>query len=237
MGSSQEVPQQPPTNSFSIEVAEISIQNLIKSWQRRQKWHHLFNSKGPINTNKAPWRTHLANIIESKFVRIASIVLLLLDLVFTVLELSSSIISCSCPKKDGKKDIKEIWYHWVGIAILGILSAKTLAQAVALGGAFFGSPAYVIDGAVLVGALILEAYLEKIGGGLIVVASLWRVVRLVESAFELSDEAIEAQIEGVVCQFELLREENARLMETIVEKDHIIEDLQKELAPYTCICN
>ncbi|KAK6930564.1 hypothetical protein RJ641_004658 [Dillenia turbinata] len=59
-----------------------------------------------------------------------------------------------------------------------------------------------------------------------------RVVRLVKGAFELSDEAIEVQIVGIVCRFELLHEENARLMETIVEKDHIIEELQKELAKF-----
>ena len=55
--------------------------------------------------------------------------------------------------------------------------------------------------------------------------SFWRVVRVLESAFELSDEAIEAQIEGIVCQFEALREENRRLLESIGEKDKIIEML------------
>ncbi|KAK9288828.1 hypothetical protein L1049_017293 [Liquidambar formosana] len=67
------------------------------------------------------------------------------------------------------------------------------------------------------------------GRGLLAVVSLWRVVRVVESAFELSDEAIEAQIEWVVCQFEVLREENKRLLETIAEKDKVIEKLQEEL--------
>jgi hypothetical protein len=54
------------------------------------------------------------------------------------------------------------------------------------------------------------------------VVSFRRVVRVVESAFELSDETIEAQIEGIVCQFEALREENIRLLESIGEKDKII---------------
>lgn len=81
-------------------------------------------------------------------------------------------------------------------------------------------------------ALFLEAYLEKNGGGLLVVVSLWRVVRVVESAFELSDEAMEAQIEEIVCQFEELKEENKRLMDSVVEKDKQIELLQQELDQY-----
>ncbi|VVA36232.1 PREDICTED: voltage-gated hydrogen channel [Prunus dulcis] len=57
--------------------------------------------------------------------------------------------------------------------------------------------------------------------------------RVVESAFELSDEAIEAQIQSVVCQFEMLKEENRRLAETISEQDKIIEKLQEDLDQYS----
>ena len=86
---------------------------------------------------------------------------------------------------------------------------------------------YVVDAVVLIAALFLEAFLEKKGGGLLVLVSLWRIVRVVESAFELSDEAIEAQIEAIVCQFEALKEQNRRLLETIAEKDVIIDKLQE----------
>lgn len=107
-----------------------------------------------------------------------------------------------------------------------------MALAVGLGSSFFRRPGNVVDGVVLIGALVLEAFLEKKGGGLLVVVSLWRVVRVVESAFELSDEAIEAQIEGIVCQFEALKEENTRLLETVDEKERMIDKLQKELDQY-----
>lgn len=99
----------------------------------------------------------------------------------------------------------------------------------ALGAEFFGRPGYVMDGVVLVVALLLEAFLEKMGGGLVVVVSLWRVVRVVESAFELSDEAIETQIEAVMCEFEALKEENVRLLGIIEEKDDVIKKLQDEI--------
>uniref|UniRef100_A0A2N9GZR0 Uncharacterized protein n=1 Tax=Fagus sylvatica TaxID=28930 RepID=A0A2N9GZR0_FAGSY len=110
-------------------------------------------------------------------------------------------------------------------------------QPVGLGSSFFRRPGYVLDGAVLMGALVLEVFLERKGGGLLVVVSLWRVVRVVESAFELSDEAIEAQIEAIVSQFEALREENRRLLETIAEKDKMIEKLKEEVDQCRHACN
>ena len=112
-----------------------------------------------------------------------------------------------------------------------------VALAAALGGSFFGRPGYVLDGVVLVGALVLEAFLEGKGGGFLVVVSLWRVVRVVESAFELSDEAIEAQIEGILSEFEVLREENRRLSEMVAAKDKEIERLREDLDQYQQDCH
>lgn len=110
-----------------------------------------------------------------------------------------------------------------------MLSARTVALALALGSSFFRRPGYVVDGAVVIGALVLEVFFGRKGGGLLVVVSLWRVVRVVESAFELSDEAIEALVAGIVCQFEALREENRRLLEAIAERDKTIQKLRDEL--------
>uniref|UniRef100_A0A803LTE7 Uncharacterized protein n=1 Tax=Chenopodium quinoa TaxID=63459 RepID=A0A803LTE7_CHEQI len=64
-----------------------------------------------------------------------------------------------------------------------------------LGRAFFENLGYVVDGVVVVVALVLELALARVGGGLLVVVSLWRVVRAVESVFELSDDAIQAKVE------------------------------------------
>lgn len=109
---------------------------------------------------------------------------------------------------------------------------KSIGLVVGLGRAFFRRPGYLLDGIVVMVALFLETYLEKKGGGLLVVVSLWRIVRVVESAFELSDEAIEAQIEEIVCQFEGLKEDNKRLMDCVVEKNKEIEKLKEELDQY-----
>ncbi|RVW24261.1 hypothetical protein CK203_047112 [Vitis vinifera] len=239
MASSQ-IQQPPlPTTTITIESIESSLQNLIKNWQRRQRWQrwkHVFSSRQQDNLGhhkRAPWRIHLASFLESTPVHVFSICLLLTDLIFTVLELSSSLLSCST--KENKKG--ETWYHWVGIGILGLLCIKSIALAIALGFSFFWRPGYVVDGAVVIGALFLEAFLEGKGGGLLVVVSLWRVVRVVESVFELSDEAIEAQIEAVLREFEALRGENRRLLEVIGEKDKLIEKLQEELDHCKQACN
>ncbi|KAF3673466.1 hypothetical protein FXO38_00987 [Capsicum annuum] len=158
--------------------------------------------------------------------------LLIIDLVFTSLELSSSLISCPRNRNAKNQEMKEIWYHWAGIGILGLLFLKSIGLVIGLGSAFFRRPGYLLDSIVVMVALFLEAYLEKKEGGLLVVVSLWRVVRVVESAFELSDEAIEAQIEDIVCQFDELKEENRRLMDSVVEKNREIEILQEELDHY-----
>ncbi|OMO71083.1 voltage-gated hydrogen channel 1-like protein [Corchorus capsularis] len=231
--STRNGPSHHQQQSISIESVEISIQNLIKCWSKRQRWQHFFDPKSGQDqslSSRAPWRIHLAKFLESTKIRIVAILLLLLDLILTILELSSTLLSCSPNKSRTTSDhIERAWYHWVGISILAVLSAKSVALAMGLGGAFFRRPGYVVDGVVVVGALLLEAFLERKGGGLLVVVCLWRVVRVVESAFELSDEAIEAQIEGIVGQFEAIREENTRLLAAIADKDQIIETLQAEL--------
>ncbi|KAL1823455.1 hypothetical protein ACET3Z_010233 [Daucus carota] len=216
----------PSTSSISTDIVENSIQKLIKNWNRRQKWNKLFFHTAPQQgtTDRSPWRVELANFLEATPVRILAISLLLTDLILTILELSSSLVSCK-----SSKGVEEAWYHWMGIAILSLLSLKSLCLVVALGGLFFRRAGYVVDAVVLVVALLLEVFLEKMGGGLVIVVSLWRVVRVVESAFELSDETIEAQIEGIVCEFQALKDENARLLGIIHDKDAVIHNLQEQL--------
>ncbi|XP_077229750.1 voltage-gated hydrogen channel-like protein [Tasmannia lanceolata] len=219
----------PPPHSISIDTLESSIQNLITNWQRRQKYQHLLCffhiQEEDGSTKRAPWRTHLAKFLESTPIHIVALSLLLLDLTFTALDLSSSLVSCKEKKSEGNKV-----FHWGGIAILAVLLAKTVALVVVLGGSYFGRPGRVVDGLVVMVALLLEVLVDGDFGGLIVVVSLWRVVRVVESAFELSDEAIEAQMEEIVCQFQLLRDENQSLREATNEKDDRIAELEEALA-------
>ncbi|KAK9932825.1 hypothetical protein M0R45_020047 [Rubus argutus] len=127
----------------------------------------------------------VGQFLESTPVHAVSLGLLVIDLIFTILELSSSLLVTGCrPKDNNNKTTEEIWYHWVGISILALLSAKTVALAVGLGSTFFRRPDYVIDGIVLIGALGLEVFFRK---------------------------------------------DRGRLLETIAEKDKIIQKLQEGL--------
>lgn len=241
-GSSRIVrPQSSASPAFG--TVESSIGGLVRSWNRRRKWqlffglggsHDLSTDTNTENVNTATWRTRIAKFLDSNSAHIVSIFLLLVDTIITSFELSSSLTK-ACRKT--RTEAQEPWYHWVGIAILTLLSAKTLALAVALEGSFFRQPGYVIDGLVAVGALFLEALLEKKGGGLIVVVSLWRILRVVEGAFELSDDAIEAQVESILNEFESLRQENQRLREVADQMNERIEQLEDDLAQCVRACN
>ncbi|KAI9115084.1 hypothetical protein K1719_014097 [Acacia pycnantha] len=217
--------QNPPPSSdhdsLSIQILHSSIQTLITSWCTRRKWLHLLCiTTKSIRTqsihqdqNLGPnWRTQLVSFLESTWLHMFSILLLVLDLLITILELSNCHQNRT---QDQKAELVGFIMHFVGIGILGLLSVKTVALLVGLGWSFFRHGGYVMDGSVVIGALVLEGFFDKKGGGLVVVVMLWRVIRVLESAFELSDEAIEAQIEVIICQFEAISEENRRLLETI----------------------
>ncbi|XP_030536506.1 uncharacterized protein LOC115745210 [Rhodamnia argentea] len=237
-GSSQIVrPQSSVSPTF--EAVESSIGGLVRSWSRRRKWRLFFGPGESRGTNTADpsiaaWRTRVGKFLDSNFAHIFSIFLLLADTIITSFELSSSLTNASLKPRT---DSRETWYHWVGIAILSLLSAKTFALVVASGRSFFRRPGYVVDGLVAVGALFLEAFLEKKGGGLIAVVSLWRILRVVEGAFELSDEAIEAQVELILNEFESLRQENQRLREAADQMNERIEQLEDDIAQCVHACN
>ncbi|XP_008464327.2 uncharacterized protein LOC103502240 [Cucumis melo] len=207
------------TTATTIESLELSIHDIAKLYERRRKWRALFFSPIPNNFDTfSSWRVHLIIFLESTPAHIITVFLLVMDLIITLLELSSSLISCG---SHGKDEEKASYFHWVSISILTFLSAKTAAVMLGLGLSFFRRPGCVVDGVVAIVALILEAVAERKGGGLIMVASLWRLVRVVESAFEISDDVIEVKIEGIVWELERMKEEIRREK----EKDKITEML------------
>ncbi|KAL1222835.1 hypothetical protein V5N11_022142 [Cardamine amara subsp. amara] len=222
-------------NTGTVENVEFSIQNLIKSWCRRRKWRQLciFSPKQQqpqqLISIKQQWRINLSEFLESYQVHLFTILLLSLDIILTSLELSSSLVSCTSVKKT--KTGNE-WFRWGGTAILSILAVKSMALAVAIGKSFFKQPGCVMDGAVAIIALILQVFLDRKGTGFIVMVSLWRVLRVVETAFELSDEAIEVQIDGIMSQFQALSKENRTFLKTLAEKDEVIKMLDEELNRY-----
>uniref|UniRef100_A0A7N0TJD3 Voltage-gated hydrogen channel 1 n=1 Tax=Kalanchoe fedtschenkoi TaxID=63787 RepID=A0A7N0TJD3_KALFE len=219
----------PPAPSLDMSMTDVesSVQDLVKVMKRRKRFDHLFDSNSDSQSGNS-----LTRFLESNPIRIITIVLLTCDLILTILELSSSIVSCSRSHESRSREVRHRFYHWAGTAIVSILLTKSVALAVGLGVSFFKRPGYLLDGVVLVLALVLEVGFEESGGGLIVVVSLWRVVRIVEGAFELSDEAIERKIEVILSQLEVVKEENMALKNEMKEKERAISELQQELSKY-----
>lgn len=187
----------------------------------------------PNHSSQPAWRAKLADRLESKQAHAIAIVLLLTDLTLTTLELKSSLLSCKASNTgENRQEGHETtpWYHWLGVVILGLLWAKTAVLAAALGWPELRRrPGLAVDAVALSVAIAMEMFLEKRGGGLVVIVSLWRVVRVVESAFEITDDAIAARIEDVESLAEGLREENRRLEKVVGEKDEMIEKLREDL--------
>ncbi|GMN70576.1 hypothetical protein TIFTF001_039620 [Ficus carica] len=153
-----------PSQEPQVESVEKSVQNLLKNWHRRQQWNLFFNTTSNEQNliSTSAWRTNLVNFLESKQVRVIAVALILLDLILTTLELTSTILSCNASKNRRDNDT---WYHWLGIAILSLLFAKTAALAVGLGGrGFMRRPGLIVDAVVVAGALVLEGFLERKGG-------------------------------------------------------------------------
>lgn len=203
----QERPSSQPI--ASIEAIESVVAKLIRNWNRRRIWWLLFSNSATSDSHDhgsggaATWRNTLPQFLESNPVHIVSILLLVSDVVLTILELSSSFLSNCTRRRDNAGDL---WYHWAQIAILCVLLAKSLGLILGLGAPFFTHPGYVVDVSVLTGAIFMETFLDGKGGGLLVVVSLWRILRLIESALDLSDDAIEVQIKEILLQIESLRE-------------------------------
>ncbi|KAI3968743.1 hypothetical protein MKX01_028893 [Papaver californicum] len=106
-------------NPNTVIPIQTSLDGLVKSWKRRQKWQLLFHYQEPENLSsnkkqRAPWRIRLAKFLEST----------------------------------------PVHKEWSGLLLL---------------------------------------------------VSLWRIVRVVESVFELSNEAMEAKIVAMQRQFEALQ--------------------------------
>ncbi|KAI4344855.1 hypothetical protein L6164_012042 [Bauhinia variegata] len=228
-GFSETQEKQPPINSFSIEILDSSIQNLINSWKRRQRWlQYCCTISSQQDLKRAPWRTHLVNFLESTSVRVFTICLLIVGIFVVILDLSYTTLSCHLKKGEALA----VWFHRVAIGILIILSAKSMALLVGLGFSFFLHPGSVMDGTIATTALVLLVFLKIRAVSLVIVVCLWRVIRVVESASGLKNRDVKVQLEGIISQYEALKEENKRLLETIEERNKKIEKLKEEFSQW-----
>jgi hypothetical protein len=119
--------------------------------------------------------------------------------------------------------------YWISIVILVILMVNVLALVVANGTAFFRNPLYLLDFVVVSTALGLEIMLDADTAGLIIILTLWRIVRVAHGIFEVTDEAWEKNIHQLESQVKRVQDAYDRDQELLKEKDRRISELEGRL--------
>ncbi|KAG6550726.1 hypothetical protein Mapa_007823 [Marchantia paleacea] len=153
------------------------------------------------------WRVRLGNVLESTHFHIFVVLLLTVDLVVTVVDIVKTIHSkdadfrtctkllheCQC---HGRLQHASHWHFllWISVSILSFLALNVLGLLVAFGMSFFRHIGYVLDAVVVGLSLGLEIGLNSDTPGLLVLLTLWRIVRVAHGIFEVADEHWEKDI-------------------------------------------
>ncbi|GLJ36701.1 hypothetical protein SUGI_0738570 [Cryptomeria japonica] len=231
-----------PCNSSS--QLEDSIERIKNEWKHRRKitdWcrkHIAPQEPGERDS----WRNRLGEFLESTPVHVATLILLLIDLLATAVDIlktlhnkshdlnkcTALVESCHCVAHFQRSESLEFLY-WVGIVILSLLLLNVGGLLVAFGFSFFGHPGYILDLVVLTTALCLEIFLDAQTAGLLVILTLWRIVRVAHGIFEVTDDAMESEIHNIETQFEALESNNKQMQQLLQDKDAKIAQLELQL--------
>ncbi|KAL3691203.1 hypothetical protein R1sor_004854 [Riccia sorocarpa] len=201
------------TESFD-EVAELWRQ------QKKSKLQAWTTRTEELERGRAPWRKQLGDSLDSTPAHVTIVLLLAVDLLATVIDILKTVHNktndldtcvthveaCTCISHFEKTESLEFLY-WVSISILSILALNVLGLLIAFGTSFFRHPGYVLDFFVVGTALALELFLDSDTVGLLIILTLWRIVRVAHGIFEVTDEAWEKEIEKFK---ELLKESDAK---------------------------
>lgn len=122
------------------------------------------------------------------------------------------------------------WTYWTSIVILAILMLNVFALIVANGRSFFLNPLYLLDLVVVSTALALEIALDADTAGLIIILTLWRIVRVAHGIFEVTDEAWEKNIHQLEEKVKAVQDAHDKDQALLAEKDRRISELQSRLA-------
>eukprot|EP01018_Ginkgo_biloba_P022726 Gb_08704 [translate_table: standard] len=234
------IPQNQKSDLPDLDKLQQAIEHIKDEWQKRKVtrwWQRLLPGQGQ---SRAPWRNRLGEFLESTPVHLATLILLLVDLLATAVDIlktlhnkshdlnncTALLESCQCVSHFEKSKSLEFLY-WIGIVILCLLLLNVGGLLVAFGTSFFRHPGYILDLLVLTTALCLEIFLDAETAGLLVILTLWRIVRVAHGIFEVTDEAMEAELHKIESQFEALELENKKMQELLKEKDHRIAELEQ----------
>lgn len=217
-----------------------SLEKISNAWEREKKANLNFVPGHIEGDTRAQWRKDLAEALESTPAHVLIVSLLLVDLFATAIDILKTIHNktidldsctalledCLCVDHFPKTEPWEIVF-WISIVILTVLSVNIFLLLVAFGLYFFRHPGYILDAFVVGTALILEIFLDTDTVGLLVVLTLWRIVRVAHGIFEVTDEAWEKEIkkfENMLADAELKHDSDQELLR---EKDLRIAELER----------
>lgn len=231
-----------------------ALQEVSKAWRKRTQAQRLSAQRWIEQETHVPrrarWREELAEALEATWTHVAIVVLLLVDLAATAIDIlktmhnkSHDLDVCvdlveSCQGCIGhfEHSAEWKWTYWTSIVILVILMLNVLGLIVAFGRSFFLHPLYVLDLVVVSTALGLEVLLDADTAGLIIILTLWRIVRVAHGIFEVTDEAweksireLETQVKGVQDAYERAQEALQEKNRELGEKDGRIAELEARL--------
>ncbi|CAM6102862.1 unnamed protein product [Calypogeia fissa] len=216
-----------------------SLDKISKFWEKKKKASFNFSAGIIEGDTRAQWRKDLAEFLESTPVHVFIVVLLLTDLFATAVDIlktihikTTDLDTCvaylergDCVDSfEGTKPWEVVF--WISIAILSVLALNVLLLLVAFGFRFWRNPGYVLDAFVVGTALLLEIFLSTDTVGLLVILTLWRIVRVAHGIFEVTDEAWEKEINSFKKR---LADAESAHDELLREKDQRIAELERAL--------
>ncbi|KAL2622743.1 hypothetical protein R1flu_002948 [Riccia fluitans] len=220
-----------------------SFKRVAEEWrkQKKSKLLHWSTSTEELTERRSPWRKELGEVLDSTPAHVVIVALLAVDLLATVVDILKTVHnktndlstcidyveSCACIDHLERTESWEFIY-WISISILSILALNIIGLLVSFGRAFFRHPGYVLDLFVVGTALFLEIFLDSDTVGLLIVLTLWRIVRVAHGIFEVTDEAWEKEIEKFKEQLKEADAKHYRDQELLREKDQQITRLSAQ---------
>ncbi|KAG0607017.1 hypothetical protein M758_9G186200 [Ceratodon purpureus] len=231
-----------------VENLKSALGRVSATWRKRtqgqrlsaQRWIEREAHEEP----RAQWRNELGELLEATHTHVIIVVLLLVDLAATAADILKTIHNKShdldvcvemveqCTTCIGhfERSPEWKWTYWISIVILAVLMLNVFALIVANGRSFFGNPLYLLDLVVVSTALGLEILLDADTAGLIIILTLWRIVRVAHGIFEVTDEAWEKNIHQLEAQVKRVQEAYDRDQELLREKDRRIAEQAERIS-------
>lgn len=219
-----------------------SLEKISDAWEQKQKAGMKYHAGLIENDTRAQWRKDLAEYLESTPAHVFIVSLLMVDLFATAIDILKTIHNkttdldscsvliegCHCVDHFEKTEPWEVVF-WISIGILTVLAANVILLLVAFGLYFFHHPGYILDAFVVGTALLLEIFLDTDTVGLLVILTLWRIVRVAHGIFEVTDEAWEKEIKTFKVRLAEAESKHDSDQDLLREKDLRIVELERSV--------